>query len=310
MRLGVDLGGTKIEVAVLDEHGDFVLRERCATPAGDYAAIIAAIVDLVGQAWRDIGRRTPVGVGIPGAPSLDTGLIKNANSTALNGHPLRDDLQAALGVAVRLQNDANCLALSEATDGAAAGLRCVFAAILGTGVGGGLVIDGKALTGANAIAGEWGHNPLPRMRDDERPGPCCYCGRAGCIESFLSGPGFATDYMRANDHAYLGHAPRVLEAGRFEPAQSIIERMRAGEPQARAAFERYVDRLARALAVVINIVDPDAIVLGGGMSNITELYTQVPARWSRDVFSDSVRTRLLPSRFGDSSGVRGAAWLW
>jgi fructokinase len=302
MRIGVDLGGTKIEVAVLDDRGDFIRRERAPTPVGDYSAIVSTIAGLVQGAWRQVGGNASVGVGIPGAQSLETGLIKNANSTALNGHPLKDDLERALGCPVRLQNDANCLALSEATD--------VFGVIVGTGVGGGIVVHGRVLSGVNSIAGEWGHNPLTQMTDDERPGPQCYCGRLGCVESFLSGPAFATDYARCDGDRYLGHAPRVLASGRFEPAAVIIERMRAGEPQALAALERYVDRLARALSVVINILDPDAIVLGGGMSNVTELYTRVPQRWLRYVFSDSVRTRLLASRFGDSSGVRGAAWLW
>jgi len=276
MRIGIDLGGTKIEVACLDRDDREVLRRRVPTPRGDYAATVAAIAGLVEGAEHELDVRAKVGVGIPGTVSAQTGLVKNANSTWLNGRPLRDDLEAALGRTVRLANDANCFAISEATDGAAAGFATVFGVILGTGVGGGPVVDGQVLHGANAIAGEWGHNPLPWPQREEWPGPRCWCGRRGCLESWLCGDAFA----------------RGAAQGR-EPA-----------------LERYVDRLARGLASVINLFDPDAIVLGGGLSNLDALYERVPQRWPRYVFSDTVRTVLLRNRHGDSSGVRGAARLW
>ena len=288
MRLGIDLGGTKIELVALDDDGTERLRTRVATPAGDYPATLETITWLVHDAERALGVHGTVGVGSPGALSPRTGLLRNANSVVLNGRPLARDLQGRLGRPIRLENDANCFAMSEATDGAAAGVGVVFGVILGTGVGGGLVIDGRLLTGAHAIAGEWGHNPLPC---DERPGYACYCGRRGCVETWLSGPGFAAD------------------AGARD-APSVIQAMRGGEPWAVAAFDRYAERLARGLAGVINLVDPDAIVLGGGMSNVEELYDRVPRLWQRHVFSDGVNTRLLRNRHGDSSGVRGAACLW
>ncbi|WP_298293591.1 ROK family protein [Thiomonas sp.] len=297
--LGVDLGGTKIEVAVLDAQGAFLLRQRCATPQGDYAATIEAIAALVEQADARLGRRLPLGVAIPGSVSPRSGLMRNANSTALNGRPLHRDLQQRLSRPVRLHNDANCLAISEAVDGAGQGQRMVFAAILGTGVGAGVAIDGSGWVGANAIAGEWGHNPLPWPRLaawGESPGPACWCGQRGCIETWLSGPAFAAD-----------HAARH---GGMLAAPDIIAAMRAGDTAARASFIRYCDRLARALAHVINLLDPDVIVLGGGMSNVSELYAEVPQRWAHWVFADEVRTPLRPARHGDSSGVRGAAWLW
>jgi fructokinase len=296
MRIGIDLGGTKIEGVLLGPDGAERARLRVKTPAGDYRATVEAIRRLVGELDQVAGRPCPVGIGTPGAISPANGLIKNANSTCLNGQPLDRDLAAALGRRVRLANDANCFALSEASDGAAAGLPVVFGVILGTGVGGGVVIDGRVLTGPNAIAGEWGHNPLPAPRDEERPGPPCYCGRAGCIETFLSGPGLAHDHRR--------HAGEMLDA------QAIVAGAAAGESNALASLERYEDRLARALGSVINLLDPDAIVLGGGLSGIERLYRTVPQLWRRYVFSDEVATRLLPPRFGDSSGVRGAAWLW
>ena len=288
MRIGIDLGGTKIEIVCLDVRGVELLRRRIPTPRGDYAATVAAIRDLVAGAERELGRRGSVGVGIPGAISQRTGRVKNANSTWLNGRPLAHDLAHALDRAVRIENDANCFAVSEAADGAGAGHPTVFGVILGTGVGGGLIVDGRPLRGANAIAGEWGHNPLPAPLDDERPGPACYCGRRGCIETWLSGPALARDAGLPDDDA------RAL----------------ARCPEGAAALDRYVDRLARALATVINIFDPHAIVLGGGVSNIDRLYADVPARWQRYVFSDGVDTPLLRNRHGDSSGVRGAAWLW
>ena len=298
--LGVDLGGTKIEVAVLDASGGFLLRRRRATPQRDYAATIEAIATLVEQADAALGRRLPLGVAIPGSVSPRSGLIRNANSTALNGRPLQRDLEQRLSRPVRLHNDANCLAISEAVDGAGQGARVVFAAILGTGVGAGIAIDGNDWLGANAIAGEWGHNPLPWPRLaaawGESPGPACWCGQHGCIETWLSGPAFAADH--AAHHGGALAAPDIIAA------------MRTGDAAARASFIRYCDRLARALAHVINLLDPDVIVLGGGMSNVHEIYAEVPQRWGQWVFADDVRTPLRPARHGDSSGVRGAAWLW
>jgi fructokinase len=296
MRIGVDLGGTKIEVAALDDSGAVVARRRVATPAHDYPATLATIRDLVGAVEAELGQTCSIGIAMPGALSPASGLIKNANSTCLIGHPFDRDLEAALGRDVRLANDADCFALSEAVDGAAAGARSVFGAILGTGVGGGIVIAGRLLAGANAIAGEWGHNPLPWPAQSESPGPRCYCGKLGCIESFLSGPAFATDHQRAT--------------GRQQDAEAIAAAAASGDTAAQASLARYVDRLARGLASVINIVDPEIVVLGGGLSGIDSLYRLVPAAWGRYVFSDTVATRLLPPVHGDSSGVRGAAWLW
>ncbi len=292
LRLGIDLGGTKIEIVALAPDGVELLRERVATPQGDYAATVAAIAGLVAAAEKKVGASGTVGVGIPGAESQATGLIKNANSTCLIGQPLRRDLEAALGRPVRIMNDANCFALSEASDGAAAGAAVVFGVILGTGVGGGIVIDGKVLTGANAIAGEWGHNPMP----GEHHRPVCYCGRKGCIELYLSGPGMARDHRQQGGAA-------------LSPAE-IVAQAAAGDAECAATLARYEARLARALATVINVVDPDVIVLGGGMSNIDRLYASVPALWGAHVFSDRVDTRLVKAKYGDSSGVRGAAWLW
>ena len=276
MRIGIDLGGTKIEGIAIDDGGHEIVRRRVPTPQGDYAGTVEAIVSLVGTIESSAGERGTVGVGIPGALSRVTGLVKNANSTCLIGKPLQRDLEAALSRAVRLANDANCFALSEATDGAGRGACVVFGVILGTGVGGGIVVDGRVIEGPNAIAGEWGHNPLPLPRADDLPFPPCYCGRSGCIETYLCGP--------------------ALE--------------RAGGAASDAALARYEDRLARALAGVINVLDPDIIVLGGGVSNIDRLYTSVPGLWRAHVFSDHVATRLERPVHGDSSGVRGAAWLW
>ena len=297
-RIGIDLGGTKIEAILLDGRGGELARRRIATPPAGYDATVAAIAGLVGSIEADFAIRpaATVGIGMPGAISPATGLVKNANSTFLNGRAFDRDVTAALRRPVRIANDADCLAVSEATDGAGAGAATVFAAILGTGVGGGLVVDGRPLRGPNAVAGEWGHNPLPWPTDAERPGPDCYCGRQGCIETFLSGPGLQRDFAR--------HDPRPLDG----PA--IADAAAAGDGPATAALDRYVDRLARALATVINIFDPHAIILGGGLSRIQRLYRDVPARWGRYVFSDAVNTPLLPARHGDSSGVRGAAWLW
>ncbi len=297
MRIGIDLGGTKIEIVALDDHGTEVLRRRIATPRDEgYARIVAAVAGLVQEAEAELGTRASVGIGTPGAVSPATGRIKNANTTCLLGRPLKEDLERALGRPVRIANDANCFALSEASDGAAAGAEVVFGVILGTGVGGGIVVSGRPLAGRNAIAGEWGHGPLPWPQGDERPGPACYCGKHGCIETFLSGPGLERDH--------------VAHGGAQASAAELAAAAEAGDAQARATLERYADRLARGLATVINVLDPDVIVLGGGVSNIAWLYEAVPARWGAWVFSDRVDTALRPAAHGDSSGVRGAAWLW
>jgi fructokinase len=296
VRIGIDLGGTKIEAAAFGGDGAEVFRRRVATPRDDYERTLAAIADLVRDAERKTGRRGTVGIGTPGAISPATGLLKNSNSTCLNHRPVREDLERLLGREVRIANDANCFALSEATDGAGAGARVVFGVIVGTGTGGGVVVDGRVLTGPNAIAGEWGHNPLPWPEDDERPGPPCYCGRLGCIESFLSGPG-----LRRDHHARTGED--------LEPAE-IARRAAAGEAGAAGTLARYVDRMARSLATVINLLDPDVIVLGGGLSAIEALYEAVPRAFGRRVFSDRVDTRLCRPVHGAAGGVRGAAWLW
>lgn len=295
-RIGVDLGGTKIEAVALAADGDVAVRRRVPTPRHDYRQTLEAIQALVLQIEAEICERATVGIGMPGAISPATGLVKNANSTWLNGQRLSEDLTALLGRPLRFANDANCFALSEASDGAAAGACCVFGVIIGTGTGGGVVVNGQPLTGLNAIAGEWGHNGLPRPRMDEVPGPPCYCGRHGCIETYLSGPGLARDHQMAT-------------GAKLEPAQ-IAALAESGDRDAMATLERYEDRMARALAGVINVLDPEVIVLGGGMSNVSRLYQNVPARWARYVFSDRVDTRLVPPVHGDSSGVRGAAWLW
>lgn len=296
LRIGIDLGGTKVEVVALDTAGSRLFGKRVATPAGDYRATVQAIVGLVQEAEQATGRTGSVGVGTPGCLSQASGRIKNSNSVCLNGQPLDRDLSLALGRPVRLANDANCFALSEATDGAAAGAEVVFGVIVGTGTGAGVVVNGRVLNGANGIAGEWGHNPLPWPQDEEGPGPDCYCGKRGCIETFLSGPGMQADYGRAT--------------GDEVSATEIVARADQGETSAGQTLKRYEDRMARGLASIINVLDPDVIVLGGGMSNIPRLYENVPRLWGKYVFSDQVRTRLLPARFGDASGVRGAAWLW
>jgi len=290
-RIGIDLGGTKIEGIVLDPDGTVRERVRRPTPSGDYAATITAIREIVGE-LEPAGAWWHVGLGTPGAISPATGLIKNANSTALNGRPLREDLERELGRPVRLANDANCFALSEAFDGAGAGCAVVFGVILGTGAGGGVVVRGRALVGPNAIGGEWGHNPLPTPGDDERPGPECYCGRSGCIESWLSGPGMAADHLR--------------RTGESLNAKEIAA---SSDTAAVATLERYSERLARALATVVNLLDPDCIVLGGGLSRIDTLYRRVPELWGRWIFSDRVDTRLLPPVHGDAGGARAAARL-
>ena len=284
LRIGVDLGGSKIEAIALQADGREALRKRVLTPRGDYAGTVAAVAALV----QEIGDGT-VGIGIPGALSRLTGLVKNANSTWLIGRPLKEDLERALGPAVRIENDANCFALSEAVDGAGAGARVVFGVILGTGVGGGIAVERRMLIGRNAIAGEWGHNPLPLPAQKDLPLPACYCGRSGCIETYLSGPGLEREHF-----GLTGQQRSAREVAALD-----------GE-----AMSRYVERLARALAGVINLLDPDVIVLGGGLSNIERLYSDVPRVWGRYVFSDHVATRLLRNIHGDSSGVRGAAWLW
>ncbi|MEH6471570.1 MAG: ROK family protein [Halopseudomonas sp.] len=297
MRIGVDLGGTKIEILALDARGKDCYRHRIATPQGDYPATISAITQLVLDAEAKLQQTATVGICIPGTLSPDNGLIKNANSTCLIGQPLDQDLQRSLKRPLRLANDADCLALSEACDGAAREADSVFGVILGTGVGGGIVYQGQLLSGPNGIAGEWGHNPLPWMDPQQDPALPCYCGKQGCIETYLSGPGFS------QHHALVSGHPAI-------DAQQIMADVEAKQPQAMASFDRYCDRLARGLACVINMLDPDAIVLGGGLSNIASLYSEIPARWDAYVFSDRVNTRLVAAQHGDASGVRGAAWLW
>lgn len=296
MRIGIDLGGTKIEAIALDDQGVELLRKRVDTPKGDYRAIVRVTAELVFAVEKQLNGRATVGIGTPGAISRTTGVLKNSNSVCLNGRPLLNDLQHALQRPVRIANDADCFALSESSDGAAAGAATVFGVIVGTGVGAGIVTHGSLLSGVNAICGEWGHNPLPWPRDEERPGPDCYCGKQGCIETWLSGPGLERDYQRAG-----GVALRAVD---------IAERDLATEPAAVQSLGRYIDRMARALASVINIIDPEVIVLGGGVGNIARLYRDVPKAWGRYVFSDRVDTLLVQPKFGDSSGVRGAACLW
>jgi fructokinase len=319
LRLGIDLGGTKIEGIALNGSRE-VVRRRIPTPRGDYDATIAAVAALVDDLTRRAGGRGSVGVGIPGTLSPATGLVKNANSVWLIGRPLQADLEARLGVPVRIANDANCFAVSEATDGAGAGAHVVFGVILGTGTGAGVVVGGRVITGPNGVAGEWGHNPLPWAEGEaERPGPDCYCGRRGCLETFLSGPGLAAD------HARVTGTPLVPDA--------IVAAAGAGDAAARATLDRYASRLARGLAAVVNVLDPDVVVLGGGLSNSPRLFAAVPEIWSAFVFgavaarpgpprppgvdtgtsgpaAETVRTRLVRAAHGDASGVRGAAWLW
>jgi fructokinase len=294
MHLGIDLGGTKTEAIALADT-TVLVRRRISTPRA-YAPTLEAIARLVGDLESETGRTATVGIGIPGVVSRATGLVKNANSTWLIGHPLQADLEARLGRPVRIANDANCFALSEAVDGAGRGFDTVFGVILGTGVGGGIAIGRRIHDGPNQIAGEWGHNPLPWMTDEERTAASpCYCGKTGCIETFLSGPGFERDY--------------ALHAGTPRSSREIVADAEAGDPEAGAALRRYEDRLARALAGVVNLLDPDAVVLGGGMSNLPGLAPAASALLPRYVFSDTVLTRVLPNAHGDSSGVRGAAWL-
>ncbi|SHJ65416.1 fructokinase [Roseomonas rosea] len=293
IKLGVDLGGTKTEIVALDEAGQVLLRRR--KPTGDgYPAILDTIASLVREAEAELGARGTVGVGIPGSINPHTGLVRNGNTQALNGNPLDKDLAAALGREVRVMNDANCLAMSEAADGAGAGYPVVFAAILGTGVGGGWVVHGRPLDGLNRVAGEWGHTPLPWMKPDEFPGPRCWCGRHGCLETFLAGPSLAVDTFGP------GH----------RDASQVDDRARAGDPLCQAGLARHADRLARALAMIVNIMDPDVIVLGGGVSNFEHLYREVPDLMAPWIFGDAKKVNLVQARHGDSSGVFGAARLW
>lgn len=295
-RLGIDLGGTKIEIIALDEAGNTLHRARVATPQGDYPAIIATVGDLVESTEQTLGGKGSVGIGTPGALSPVSGLLRNSNSVCMNGKAFKKDVEDRLGREIRMANDANCFALSEAVDGAGQGAEVVFGVIVGTGVGGGVIVKQQALGGPNAIAGEWGHNPLPWPIDEERPGPDCYCGKQGCIETWLAGPSIAKDHERQFQVSLK--------------APEIVERAEQGDSNCEMTLQRYEDRLARALATVINVLDPQVIVLGGGMSNVSRLYDNVPKRWGSYVFSDVVATQLKPPVHGDSSGVRGAAWLW
>jgi fructokinase len=296
MRIGIDLGGTKIEALALDEKGAELARHRIDTPRSDYDATIKAIIGLAGRMEEMTGSVGSVGIGIPGSISGVTGLVKNSNSTWLNGRPLQHDLNSAFGREVRVANDANCFAVSEATDGAAAGKHVVFGVILGTGCGGGVAMDGHVHAGTNGVAGEWGHNPLPWPKPEEYPGPACYCGKRGCMEMWVSGTGVALDYKNAT--------------GRERTTREIMADFEAGDPVAAAVVERLEDRLARGLAQVINILDPDVIVLGGGVSKVQHLYETVPKKLAGYVFGGEVFTPVLQAMYGDASGVRGAAWLW
>ena len=296
MLAGIDLGGTKIEGILLDEDGQVLFRRRVATPAGDYGATLDAIAALHRTLEEQAGALLPLGIGTPGSVSPATGLMRNANSTCLNGQPLLADLKRKLERPVRMANDADCFTLSEAVDGAGKGAEIVFGVILGTGTGGGIAVEGRLLDGPNAVAGEWGHNPLPWPAETELPGPPCYCGKRGCIETFLSGPGLARDHQQ--------HTGQELDA------REIVALAEKGDAAAEATLQRYESRLARGLASIINVLDPHVIVLGGGLSAIDRLYTKVPGLWKQHVFSDTVTTRLRPPEYGDSSGVRGAAWLW
>ena len=296
MKIGFDVGGTKIEALAIDDQRQVRLRQRIATPRGNYDATIRAIADLAGTFLRELKEPCTIGVGIPGTISPSSGLVKNANSVWLIGKPLQQDLERLLSQPLRFSNDANCFALSEATDGAAAGASVVFGVIVGTGTGGGIVAHGRVLSGPHHIAGEWGHNPLPWPEPDEWPGPPCYCGHTGCIETFLSGPALAHAYER--------------RTGELVDATEVARRAEQNEYAAAEVMAGYEHRMARALASVINMLDPDVIVLGGGLSNIDRLYTNVPRLWKSFVFSDHVETPLVKAAHGDASGARGAAWLW
>lgn len=303
MRFGIDLGGTKTEIVALDEKGTETYRKRVDSDTRSYDTIVATIVELVTEAESGLGRNGTVGVGIPGTISSRTGCVKNSNTSALNGHPLNRDLGRALNREVRCMNDANCLALSEAIDGAGAVYRVVFAVILGTGCGAGIALDGRPWAGVNLVAGEWGHNPLPWMNEDEFPGPKCWCGKSSCIETWISGTGFAADYARTTAEL-TGRSPANLNGAQ------IVAMARKGNGAANDVLKRYANRLARSLAHAINILDPDVVVLGGGMSNVDELYELVPPQLATYVFGREAETPIVRSRHGDSSGVRGAAWLW
>ncbi|MEO7760583.1 MAG: ROK family protein [Casimicrobiaceae bacterium] len=296
LRLGIDLGGTKMEIIALDDDGRELARRRMPTPQGDYRATLTAIAQLVAATENHLGERGTVGIGTPGALSRRTGLLKNANSVCLNGQPIKEHLEEMLAREIRIANDANCFALSEAVDGAGIAAEVVFGVILGTGCGGGVVVNRHVLTGINAIAGEWGHNPLPLPTPEDLPLPPCFCGHFGCNELYLSGTGLARDHLKVT--------------GETASAEAIVARSQWNDLGCEASLERYEERLARALGYVINIVDPDVVVLGGGMSNVDRLYENVPRIWNRYVASDFVDTRLLRNVHGDSSGVRGAAWLW
>jgi fructokinase len=296
MRIGIDLGGTKIEALAIDNMGTELARYRVDTPRNDYDATIQAIVGLVNRLESETGSTGSVGAGIPGSVSRITGLIKNANSTWLNGRPFHKDLSAALEREVRVANDANCLAVSEATDGAAAGAHVVYGLILGTGCGGGVAINGRVHAGPNGVGGEWGHNPLPWQKPEEYPGPTCYCGKRGCLEMWVSGTGIALDHKNVT--------------GKARTTREIVEACEAGDSVARATMERFEDRLARGVAHVINMLDPDAIVIGGGVSRVKRIYQELPKRLPEYVFGGEASTVILPAKYGDSSGVRGAAWLW
>lgn len=296
LRLGIDLGGTKIEGCVLAPDGADVARQRILAPQGNYDDTLAALAGLIRDLEREAGRPVTIGIGMPGSLSPTTGLVRNANSTWLNGRALREDLESAVGQPIRFANDANCFALSEATDGAGAGVRSVFGVIVGTGCGGGIVIDGRVLEGARGIGGEWGHNPLPWSEPDEHPGPTCWCGRQGCMEMWASGTGLSGDYKRRTGDLVSGH--------------EIVARAALGEPDAQASLDRHASRLARGLAHVINLIDPEVIVLGGGLSKLPHLYDVVPRLAAPYVFSDVAAITIRPPKWGDASGVRGAAWLW
>jgi len=301
MRIGIDLGGTKIEGIALSEAGDELFRHRIATPQGDYPAILQSIADLVDKIESAVGKTGSAGICTPGSLSPVTGLMRNSNSVCMNGKAVLSDLQDLLQREIRMANDANCFALSEAVDGVAKDAAVVFGVIIGTGTGAGIIIDKKVLLGVNAIAGEWGHNPLPWPQDIERPGAQCYCGKYGCIETWLSGPGIV------RDHASHNNAQPDMKV---TDAAMLVRQADSGDEDANETLRRYEDRMARSLAHVINIIDPNAIVLGGGMGNIKRLYKNVPELWGNYVFSDVVNTKLLAPLHGDSSGVRGAAWLW
>lgn len=296
VRIGIDLGGTKIEGRALASGGEEIARMRILAPQGDYAATVAALTDIVRTLQSEAGGEATVGIGMPGSLSPVTGLVRNANSTWLNGKPLREDLETTLGYPLRMANDANCFALSEATDGAGAGARSVFGVIVGTGCGGGIVFDGRVLEGARGIAGEWGHNPLPWSESDEHPGPECWCGRRGCMEMWASGTGLSVDYKQRTGELVSGH--------------EIVARAELGEPAAQTSLDRHASRLARGLAHIINIIDPEVIVLGGGLSKLPHLYEVVPRLAAPYVFSDVKNIVIRPPKWGDASGVRGAAWLW